>query len=297
MHGQPDIGNGLVARAARAGQQARSADARTDVGAIAPLDAGTLLYTGRAEDGVGSLALGARRAHGTSHRVSSGLEQYTSVAASADGRTIAASRAQSAREPVDRADPRSPGRSRPTSSPYGPPGVRALSPRVRGNALYYLSAFGSGDGLWRFQDGQSTEIWKGSQGALLEPAAVRGIGCTSRSSAQNERPPDADDRGHGRQRHVAPARADSIDVLGTADGPPTASGSSSPADRREADKKLQTGLFKIPTDGGGRSCSPPATSPIRCSRTTTVRSSTAGPTSAVSSKLIAVRRQRQSRWI
>ena len=52
------------------------------------------------------------------------------------------------------------------------PGVRAWGPRVRGTSLFYLSAQGTGDGLWRYRDGQSVEIWRGSQGALSAPAAV-----------------------------------------------------------------------------------------------------------------------------
>ena len=38
--------------------------------------------------------------------------------------------------------------------------------------MFYLSSRGSGDGLWRLRDGSSAEIWRGSETALLEPAAV-----------------------------------------------------------------------------------------------------------------------------
>ena len=50
--------------------------------------------------------------------------------------------------------------------------VRAFGPRFGGTSLFYLSSRGTGDGLWRFQDGQTTEIWKGADGALLDPPAV-----------------------------------------------------------------------------------------------------------------------------
>ena len=50
--------------------------------------------------------------------------------------------------------------------------ARALAPRFGGTTLFFLSSGGTGDGLWRFQDGQILEIWKGSDGALLEPPAV-----------------------------------------------------------------------------------------------------------------------------
>ena len=58
------------------------------------------------------------------------------------------------------------------AKPYPLPGGRALTPRFGGNALFYLSSHGTGDGLWRYQDGQAEEIWKGADGALSDPPAV-----------------------------------------------------------------------------------------------------------------------------
>ena len=52
------------------------------------------------------------------------------------------------------------------------PAVRALAPRFGGKSLFYLSARGTGDGLWRYHDGQATEVWRGVDGALSEPPAV-----------------------------------------------------------------------------------------------------------------------------
>src|SRR5713226_8665248 len=54
---------------------------------------------------------------------------------------------------------------------YPLPAVRALTPRFGGSALFYLSSLGTRDGLWRYQDGQALEVWKGAEGALLEPPA------------------------------------------------------------------------------------------------------------------------------
>src|SRR5262249_39170796 len=141
------------------------------ISSLAPLDANTVVYTGRAADGAGPWLWAVDVNSRKSHRISAGLEQYTSVAASADGRTLAASRS----------NPRASLSSVPILDrealpadvhPYGPAGVRAWMPRVRNSALYYLSAFGTADGLWRFQDAQTTEIWRGSQAALLEPPAI-----------------------------------------------------------------------------------------------------------------------------
>ena len=52
-------------------------------------------------------------------------------------------------------------------------------PRFGGPSLFYLSSRGAGDGLWRYQDGESLEVWKGSEGALLEPPAVSADGLRS----------------------------------------------------------------------------------------------------------------------
>ena len=56
------------------------------------------------------------------------------------------------------------------------PTVRALAPRLAGQSLFYLSSQGTGDGLWRFEDGKAVEILKGSDEALFEPPAVSADG-------------------------------------------------------------------------------------------------------------------------
>jgi Tol biopolymer transport system component len=42
----------------------------------------------------------------------------------------------------------------------------------RGPSLFYLSSSGTGDGLWRVQNGQATEVSKSADGGLYEPPAV-----------------------------------------------------------------------------------------------------------------------------
>jgi Tol biopolymer transport system component len=105
------------------------------------------------------------------HRVSFGLEIYTSLAATADGRRLVASIANPTASlwsvPIlDRiAEERD-------TTPLPLPTARGLMPRFGGLSLFYLSSRGAGDGLWRYQDGESLEVWKGSEGALVEPPAV-----------------------------------------------------------------------------------------------------------------------------
>ncbi len=145
---------------------------RKDVAYPAPLDARTVLFTAREEDGAGPWLWALDIESKTSRRVSFGTEQYTSVAASADGRrvvvAVANPRAGLWRVPIlDRVATEAD--ARPMSEV---PTVRALAPRFGGRSLFFLSSRGTGDGLWRLEGGRAVEIWKGTQGALLEPPAV-----------------------------------------------------------------------------------------------------------------------------
>ena len=83
-------------------------------------------------------------------------------------------RGQPDRQPLARAAC-SIGRSRSDDAqPYDVPSERALAPRFGGTSLFYLSlsSRGTGDGLWRVQNGQAFEVRKGADGVLSEPPAV-----------------------------------------------------------------------------------------------------------------------------
>jgi Tol biopolymer transport system component len=136
-----------------------------------PLDARTLLVVASSENRSGPWLWSIDVESKEMRRVTTGLEQYLSVAASADGRRIVATRTNPSAglwslpildRPTDDRDTR----------PFPVPSVRALGPRFGGKALFYLSSLGGGDGLWRFENGQTSEVWKGSDGSLSEPAAV-----------------------------------------------------------------------------------------------------------------------------
>jgi len=138
----------------------------------APLDQDSVMYVARDRDGSGPWLWALDLESKVTRRVSYGLEQYRSVAASADGRrlvaTVATPTANLWSVPIPRigkiADEAEVKR-------FELPSVRALLPRYADKSLFYLSSHGTGDGVWRFQDGQAVEVWKGSDGALLEPPA------------------------------------------------------------------------------------------------------------------------------
>jgi Tol biopolymer transport system component len=138
---------------------------------LAPIDPRTLLYVARAEDGSGPWLWSLDVETKVTRRVTSGLEHYSSVSASRDGRRVVATltspTASLWRVPLlDRqAEDRD-------VQPYALPSTRALSPRFGATSLFYLSGQGAGDGLWRFQDGNPSEVWKAANDSLSEPPAV-----------------------------------------------------------------------------------------------------------------------------
>jgi Tol biopolymer transport system component len=138
---------------------------------VTVLDARTLLYVAREDDGSGPWLWALDVPSKVSRRVSSGLEQYTSVAASRDGRRVIATRANPTASlwmvPIFDA----PAEER-SVQPYSVQTAPALAPRFGGkSSLFYLSARGAGDGLWRFNEGKSLEILKGADGPLFQPPA------------------------------------------------------------------------------------------------------------------------------
>jgi len=216
---------------------------KLDVGYPTPIDQRTVLYSARAGDGAGPWLWAVDVETGVSRRASVGLEQYASVAASADRRRLVAT----VQDPqavlwsvpiLDRT-----ATERDAELFAGLPTTRALAPRFGGSSLFYLSSRGSGDGLWRLRDGEVAEIWRGSETALLEPAAVSPDGQSVVLLLR---------RDDGWRLHVLSADGAQLRVLSeTVDARGAASWSPDGlwivAGGTEAGVP---GLFKIPTDGG-----------------------------------------------
>jgi serine/threonine protein kinase/Tol biopolymer transport system component len=138
---------------------------------VAMLDDRTLIYSAPREDqsGPGLYALDVDRR--ISHAVTSGLEEYLSVSASADGRRLAATVANPTRNlwkaPItDHVVGES------AVSSFGLASVRAAAPRFGPDYVLYLSPKGGKDGLWKLKDGSETELWTGNDGAVVEAPAV-----------------------------------------------------------------------------------------------------------------------------
>ena len=153
------------------GKPERMTERNTDVSYPTSVGSRTIFYVARDTDSSGPWLWALDLKSKQSRRVSLGLNQYTSIAGSADGRklvvTTSSPKANLWTVPIlDRVVEESDAKQFPLSN------VRALAPRFGGASLFYLSSHGTGDGLWRYQNGQALEIWKGADGPLLEPPAV-----------------------------------------------------------------------------------------------------------------------------
>jgi Tol biopolymer transport system component len=224
------------------GNPERLTHLNTDVAYPTPVGDRTVFYVARDADGSGPWLWAFDLKRKESRRASVGLEQYTSVQASADGRKLVATISNPVAGlwsvPIlDRVAEEQ------DVKPFPVPTVRALAPRFSGSSLFYLSSLGTGDGLWRLRDGQVTEVWKGADGALRETPAVSPDG--GRVAIVLRR------SGKG-QLHVLSSDgaelqpiAEGIDVQGTScwspDGRWIVTGGSD---------ATGPGLFKIPLDGG-----------------------------------------------
>jgi Tol biopolymer transport system component/predicted Ser/Thr protein kinase len=215
---------------------------KTDIAYPTPIDERTILFVAHNENGAGPWLWSFDANSRTSHRVSSGLEQYTAVAATADGLHIAASvvnpQVNLWSVPITTGVVEE---KEVTAFPLAT--THAQAPRFGGGSLFYLSSRDGADGLWSSRDGQALEIWKGSDGALHSPPAV---------SANGNSVAFALSRNGKQQMHVIAADgtglrslSSDVDVRGTASWSPdgqwiVAAGS----DRNGA------GLFKLPANGG-----------------------------------------------
>ena len=138
---------------------------------LAVIDSHTVFYVAPADDGSGPWLWSLDVETKTTRRVISGVEHYSSVSASRDGRrvvtTVSNVTASVWSVPLLLDRPAEDGDVR----PYALPSVQASSPRFGGQSLFYLSQ-DAGDVLWRIQDGQTSEVWKARSNSLAEPPAV-----------------------------------------------------------------------------------------------------------------------------
>jgi dipeptidyl aminopeptidase/acylaminoacyl peptidase len=215
----------------------------TDVAYPTPIDSSTLLYVAHDEDGSGPWLWALDVERKLTRRVSFGVEKYTSVSATPDGNhlvaTVSNPNASLWSAPIlpDRVAEET------DVKPFVVRTAQSSAPRFGAGSLFYLSSLGAGDGVWRFDNGQSVEIWKGTDGSVLAPPDVSRDGRNVAIVLRR----DGKLRLHvlSAEGGVLRALADSIDVRGAASWSP---------DGKwivvRGNEEGSSGLFKVPTDGG-----------------------------------------------
>lgn len=135
------------------------------------LDRRTLLYLADDRDGAGSSLYSMDVERRIAHRLTSGLDRYTSLAATADGHRLVVTRTTphgtlfrvrigDAPAQVSAAD------RIPLTTSSG------FSPRLGPDYLLYISATGTGESIWKLANGASTELWRGEGARVFGGPAI-----------------------------------------------------------------------------------------------------------------------------
>jgi len=135
------------------------------------LDRRTLLYLATDPDGSGPWLYGMDVNRRIPHRLSSGLDRYTSLASSADGSRLAVTRATPKRTLWRLRLADSPSE---TSAPARIPLTTStgFSPRLGPDYLLYLSATNTKESIWKVVNGTSAELWSGPGAQIVGGPAI-----------------------------------------------------------------------------------------------------------------------------
>ena len=126
----------------------------------------TMMYLATDADGSGPWLYAIDVERRVPHRISSGLDAYSSLSASADGRRLVLTAA--------RPKPTLWRFSTPDHSADGSAGTRislttevGISPRLGPGYLLYVSSGGQGDSIWRLAGGTTTELWTSADARIV----------------------------------------------------------------------------------------------------------------------------------
>ena len=205
------------------------------------LDQHTLMYLASDSDGSGPWLHSIDVERRIPHRLTSRLDRFTSLAASADGRrlvvTLASSKTTLWRLRIDDSSAKLP-----APAPIPLTAGTVSSPRLGPNCLLYVSASTTGESIWRFANGTSTELWSGEEAQVFGGPAISPDGRSLAFSV----------RRHGRtllyviQADGTNARivADSLNLQGAPAWAPDGQSITTAADDHGIPH-----LFRIPVDG------------------------------------------------
>jgi Tol biopolymer transport system component len=136
------------------------------------LDKRTLMYIASEPNGSGSWLYSMDVERRIPHRLTSDLDRYTSLAASADGRRLVTTRATPTRTlwRLQIADPSAAAATETDRIPLTT--GTGFSPRVGPNYLLYVSSTSTGESIWKVSNGSSAELWRGAGARVLGGPAI-----------------------------------------------------------------------------------------------------------------------------
>jgi Tol biopolymer transport system component len=205
------------------------------------IDRRTLLYLASDADGSGPWLYSIDVDRRIPHRLSSGVDRYVSLAASADGRRLVLTHASPKRTlwrlgiPKKPAEASAPVRISLTTS-------MGFSPRLGPNYLLFIAMTGAGESIWKLSDGSERELWSGAGAQVFGGPAISPDGRQIAFSA----------RQHGQtllfvmQADGTNARvvANSLDLEGAPAWAPDGQSITTAANDRGVPR-----LFRVPLDG------------------------------------------------
>jgi Tol biopolymer transport system component len=130
------------------------------------LDQRTLIYLASDPDGSGPWLYSMDVERRIPHRLTPGLERYTSLAASADGRRLVLTPASPKRTiwrlPINDSPTEVSAAARMSLTTS-----TGFSPRLGPNYLLYVSSTGTSESIWKLANGTGTELWSGPGARVL----------------------------------------------------------------------------------------------------------------------------------
>jgi Tol biopolymer transport system component len=139
------------------------------------LDRRTLLYLASAPDGSGPWLYGLDVERRIPHRLTSGVEQYTSLAASADGRRLIATVSEPERT-LWRVALSDAGQSEPEPARIALSTGSGFAPRLGPGYLLYVAAAGTGESIWKISGPAITQLWSGNDARIIGGPALSADG-------------------------------------------------------------------------------------------------------------------------
>jgi Tol biopolymer transport system component len=136
------------------------------------LDESTLVYLASDRQGSGPWLYALNVEQRVPHRISFGLERYTSLAASAGGTRLVATVEESHSSIWSAPLSPDPGASQRATQPVSLVAAAGLSPRTGPDYMLYVSARAGRQAMWRAADGQSRELWSDAHAIIVGAPAV-----------------------------------------------------------------------------------------------------------------------------